>query len=975
MLKTDLREGMRLYGFTVEFIKELKEYDAVSIELSHDITGMKVWHLYCDNHENLFAYIVKTLPDDNRGIPHVLEHCVLRGSKRFPSNDPFSYLLKSSMSTYLNAWTMPDKTVYLGSSINYKDFFNLMIVIGDAVFSPLLREKAFYEEAFCISNKMRMNNDMEISGVVFNEILSKYSSQIPIVRKHSIQSVFPDVSYRFDHGGVPAEIIDLSNSDIKAFHKKWYHPSNSRVFVAGAIRTEEHLKILSNYILKNCLKSSIDQERTLRQPRWRKPRFIECSCPENISICNNDKIILTMNWLMESVTDVMYVTVMEILSEILTGNEGAVLRRALLKSKLVGEIHNFTGVDTDYSDVVYSLSMGGIKEEDICMVERVVFDELNKIVKKGIDEQNIRAAVHTVRIRNKEIKRIGGPYTLMLLRRALNGWSNGLPPHKVLAFDLRIKNFEDNVKQDMLYLSKFIEKNFLLNLHRSTVLIRPDSAYVKKHMAYIKEKVSLMHKSDFKRLNKEMIENSEEKLQLPYPLSVRDIPRNLEKYPVERDMLLNTIPIYWNDIYTNDIVYIDILFDIKNLPKDLHLLLLFWGKAMVLYGLPEISYEKAALLLSDTTGGIHFCANAGKTLDNSYGYKAYCMFSFKCFHWNFDEALNLVVKLLNKTCFYEEDRLKELYEEYRNNRLCSMASNAGSMVTNRVKSRLSEAYMLEDIWDGVEQICYLKNARNVTLLNIDEIAENLNRMTSLIIDRDSMVLNVTTQKEYFPNIRSAFKNRISLFPKGCRKKLISRKTIQGFQGKTEIMLTSCATSFVGKALRGAAFGTKEEVSQKVLAHMLKTGYLWKNVRQQNGTYGVQVISDGFEGIFALMSMYDPCINETLQVFEKAFEYLKNAELTDDRLKQSIFGVLGQELTPLSPFAKGRVALNRQLFGMKEKLLEMRHEYFLTLGIKDLKKCIELLQMQLDKSYEVILTNETEMKHINKCGVDTLYTYL
>lgn len=949
MISTGLYEGQQLYGFTVIKKVPLYEIGAVSIQLMHNATGMEVWHIHCDDKENLFAYIVKTLPEDDRGLSHILEHCILRGSRRFNESNVFSHLLKSSMSTYLNAWTMHDKTLFIGSSLNEKDFYNLMLAMGDSVFFPLLREETFYEEAYSIDHR---NN--KINGVVFNEVLNNCVSPIPVIRKLSIRSVFPDTIYKYSPGGEPLHILDTSYQDVLDFHQKWYHPSNTKVFLAGDIPTEKHLKFLSEQLLAGFTAKDVNGIIPV-QSCWKKPKYIEGVYPGKNFAENEDEQVLSMNWLLGSITNPNHILSMELVSELLTGHEGAILNNSLKKTGLVGEVMQITGMDTDYNNVVYNLSLKGIKEVNVKKVEEIIFECFGQIADKGIPAEHMKTALQKIRFKNKEIKRYGGPYTLFLLRKALRGWFHGVPPHESLIFDRQINTIERNIEQRESFIADLIRENLLLNPSRTLLSLKSDTDYMQKELNKIYEKAKYIN-TDYPIIRSEKINDNNKVFN---KLSQEDIPREIDTFPIIEERLLDAVPLFWNDVRTNGIVYVELLFDLKGIEEDYSRLLPFWGNALASGSVLNTNQKQKFCVAVGVTGGVNFSMNAVRKIDDTGEINSFCQFSTKLFVENFSEILDLIENNFNQSTFNNLKNNGTEFVEYRNKCFRRLIPDAASLVSDRLKTSLSEVYYLRDIWNGVGQIMYLKDI-NWGMQEIqNSLIEKLNELTKLIISQNRLMINITTERKYFPQLKRKLKEFVNKMPVERTLKIkennyfLSKKCMNG----KEILITETATNFVGKVIPCSKFATIDEVAEKVLAHILKTGFLWERIRSQSGAYGVDLNVDGFECLLTFLSMRDPNINSTLKIFKETLFFAQSGGINESDLKQAIHGVVAQEAIPVSPGARGNIALRRHMAGLEGSILQKRQEYFLSLDMVKIKERAEELAVNLENGWEVILTNE------------------
>ena len=456
-----LKVGDEVYGFRVKSVQTLSEYDAVSVRLLHIDTMMDVLHIIADDPENLFAFIFRTPPKDDTGVAHIVEHAVLAGSQRFPVKEPFVHLLKGSMNTFLNAFTFPDKTAYPASSLVEKDFYNLMSVYGDAVFHPLMRKETFFQEAYHYEfvDPGDTKKGLRLVGVVYNEMKGAYADHDSIVGRISYQSLFPNTVYGLDSGGDPTSIPDLAYENFLDFQRQYYHPSNCRMFLYGNIPTEKHLRFLQNQYLHTFSQANVQSE-IEEQMRWNAPKTVKKSFPIQKEDQIEHKTSVVLNWLTVSISEHLQVHTLQILSEILIGNAGSPLRKALVESGLGEDISPASGLETELKEVVFSIGLRGTEVDHVGAIEELVLRTLTKLRKDGIDEKTLQAAIHKVEFRNREITGGGAPYGLRVMRRAIRGWLHGLAPEDTL----RTVNWMDQLKEicsnDSKYLPNCIQKFF-----------------------------------------------------------------------------------------------------------------------------------------------------------------------------------------------------------------------------------------------------------------------------------------------------------------------------------------------------------------------------------------------------------------------------------------------------------------------------------------------------------------------------------
>ena len=466
-------------GYQLLSRRDVREYRCTAMHLRHERTGCEVLHLATQDTENLFAFSFATPPADDTGVAHILEHSVLSGSQRFPLKEPFSALLKSSLNTFLNALTYPDRTIYPAASCNRADFFNLLSVYGDAVFFPLLRAETFMQEAWRLEPAGEPGAGaageagLQYAGVVYNEMKGAYSSPDSVVGEWTYRSLFPDTPYGFDSGGDPRVIPTLTHEALRAFHGRYYHPSNCRIFLYGSIPPEDILRALDEQFLGRFTAAPVSSAVPL-QPRWKSPRRLEKTFPVQRETPLAKRSTIGLSWLVDPVTNPLALLSHEVLSEILVGSAGSPLRKALIDSGLGEDLSPVTGLETDLREMIFAAGLRGTDPEKEAAVQALILQTLSGLADKGLDPGLVQSMVNRVEFRNREIRGNGQPYALRLMGRCLRGWTHGMDPVDSLAFTPAMEELKARIAAGSGYFEAMIRERLLENTHRVTLVVRPD---------------------------------------------------------------------------------------------------------------------------------------------------------------------------------------------------------------------------------------------------------------------------------------------------------------------------------------------------------------------------------------------------------------------------------------------------------------------------------------------------------------------
>jgi hypothetical protein len=961
-------------GFEVLSARELPEFKALGVHCRHITIGLELFHLLNDDPENLFAFAFRTPPPDSSGVAHILEHSVLCGSRRFLLKDPFLALLKSSMQTFLNAFTFPDKTVYPASSMLAKDFYNLMLVCADAVFFPLLREEVFRQEGHRLE---RSQDGPRRVGVVYNEMKGMFASAEAIVAALSLRSLFPDVPYGFESGGDPRSIPSLTYQSFLDFHHKYYHPGNCRVFLYGNLPTVKTLRFLQEHVLASFGPPAAAASMLPRQPRWSAPRTREATYPAQASAAGGARSSVTLNWLTVPVTDPLQVLAMEVAGEVLVGNVGSPLQKALLESRLGEDLSPTTGLDTELAELAFSVGLRGTSPEKAARIQELVLDTLSELAGRGIPEEQLRGAVNRVEFRHREIQRGGHPYSLTLMRRSLRGWLHGRQPELTLEFRPWMDALKGRLAQGR-YLEHLIRSQLVENPHRSRVLVRPDPAQAARELEEERREMQSLERlqtgaererleADNRRLREfqEHPDSAEQVARLP-ALRRGDLPRQVQRIP-ESPLPENLHrPGYFHALYTNGVIYLDLALDASGLPEPASTLLPVFSKTVCGCGLPGSPYHQVATRLALLTGGFGASLGADSPFaGNGAGPVQRLIFRVKMLEENLAPALELVGRLLLEADFRDLERLQTLVLELRNELKASLLPGGSYYASLRAESRLSQALALEERWKGVTQLLAMEELCRSLPEKLPELAARLEELRAGLLTRRRLALNLTCDAEQAARVHPALEPLLAMLPSGTSAPRPAMAEQELFRTAatpdSEALVTTTNVNFAAVAVRGSAFGTRESVQESLLAHFLSTGYLWEQVRMKGGAYGAGAAASGLERVFSFSSYRDPNITRTLEAFRGALQAARQEALSEREFEQVLIGAVGLEERPLAPGEKGFIALKRRLLGISDELRQRRRDLLLAASPGDLTEAAGRLLAAWERSHTVVLAGRPALE--------------
>jgi Zn-dependent M16 (insulinase) family peptidase len=995
---TNLQRGQKLEsGFEIIDIVDLAELKAAGIWAKHIASGAEVFHVLNDDSENLFAFAFATPPNDSTGAAHILEHSVLCGSKNYPLKDAFIVLAQGSLQTFLNAMTYPDKTVYPASSTNEHDYFNLMSVYGDSVFHPLLDEWIFQQEGHrleFVSDEKSGGEKLSITGVVYNEMKGAYSSLDNYAGDWSVRALLPNTVYDFDSGGDPVNIPDLTWQGLKDFHAEHYNPANCRIFLAGNIPTEKQLSFINEKFLSNeNTFLSIPAGKKIPQiplaTRWTEPKTIHVESPAGAE----QKPTVMISWLCNDTTDRAETLALAALSEILLGHDGSPILRALIESRFGEDLAPASGLEGSLREIIFSLGLRGVKIQDAEKVQDFIFDELARLEKNGIPQEEIEAALLTMEFTNREIKRSGGPYSLVWLGRSLRGWLHGANPWETLLFVPAFKELKKNVQNNPRYFESLIKKYFLDNPHRALVVVEPKEDFLDKQQEALEKKLSEKLSSMDDAERKAVKEKSQtlERIQ-----SESDTPENLAKIPhlsrseldthiekTPRNILNHSgIPVVTHNLFTNGITYMDLAFPLDIFDPSDYPWFGFFSDVVVSVGLPGMDYGEVSSLTARTVGsfyamiqtGLCFqdCGSIAKTSAGNFDIlgRDWIMFRFKCLDEKIDESLKLVSEIICKADFSDHRRIEDLVLEIKNDIDSSLAPSGSQYAAERASRNFSRTKAIEEIWNGITQIEFI---HQLAKMKTKDIAKKLTSIRDKIALYAGLIAHITASDNAIDKALVSFKNYFENYkapqPENPASKLLSsflniidemgnnkNKKVEKLEStKTELYHSaSLQVGFAAKVMKAASYNTIEHAAELVFSHSLSTGALWEEIRMKGGAYGASAHPDGIENLFTLSTYRDPDPVRSLETFSKVLEKESTQIENDSEIEKAVIGTFSKETRPRTNAEKGAGDFFRFLYGIEDEHREQKLTQIVKVSADDVQKAAARLAVQFQHGDAVLI---------------------
>ena len=888
--------------------KNVNDLNSKGYLLKHKKTGAKIFILSNDDENKVFYIGFRTPPYDSTGLPHILEHSVLCGSKKYPVKDPFVELCKGSLNTFLNAMTYPDKTVYPVASCNDQDYKNLMDVYLDAVFYPNIyeREQIFRQEGWRYELENR-EDEIKINGVVYNEMKGAFSTPDDMMDREIFNTLFPDTAYGVESGGDPDVIPELTYEKFLEFHSRYYHPSNSYIYMYGNMDVEERLDYLDREYLSKYDAIEIDSSIRM-QKKFDAPARLEKKFSVTAEEPLEKNTYLSYNVVIDTALNKELYLAFQVIDYCLIAAPGAILTERLLKSGIVND------VDAVYENGIlqpyYSIIAKGADKSDLEEFLNIIKDELNNVVKNGLDKDMIRAAINVFEFKYREADFGRYPKGLMYGLQAFDSWlyDENEPFMHIEANDT-YATLKSRVDTD--YYEKLIEMYLLNNTHSSIVVLEPERSLTSKKDKELADRLSeykaslseeeidaLVESTKALKQYQEEPSTQEELEKIPL-LEISDIKKEARKIKYTEQKAGDTTFIT-HDIYTNGIGYLTFYFDIKKIPKDYLPYIGLLTNILGFMNTENYTYTDLASQININTGGILTSATVVHDYVEYGKYRILAKVRTKVLYEKLDKACELALELITGTDFSDEDRMLELLNMIKSRMQPSIMSSGHTTAFKRAMSYISEADACQEKMGGLDfyrLICSLIDNYEEKKAEIRNTLETVSRMT---FRKENLIVDFTGSSDEYLKVQGlieGFADR--LFTEEAALKddgFTVKKLNEGFK-------TGAKVQYVARVGNFKEAGLDYTGALAVLKVIMGYDYLWNNVRVKGGAYGCM---SGFatNGNGYFVSYRDPNLKETLDIYNGAADYIENFECSDRDMTKFIIGTISEMDTPLTPYDEG-----------------------------------------------------------------------
>ena len=949
----DLKAGEELFGYRVENITDLGEINAVCYRLVHLGTGARHVHISRADQENAFGVVFKTVPTDSTGVAHILEHTVLCGSEKYPVRDPFFSMLKRSLSTFMNAFTASDWTMYPFCTQNSKDYYNLMDVYLDAAFFPNIDELNFKQEGHRLEIERQPGDAGEehlvYKGVVYNEMKGAMSSPDQVMARSILNALYPDTTYSNNSGGDPKVIPRLTHEQLKAFHRRHYHPSNAFFYTYGDLPLKQHLEFIGTKIMSRF--SAIAPNTDVPpQPRWDKPKAVRYTYALAPSEDPARKGQVCLAWLVGDVHDTFHVLAFSALEQVLIGNAGSPLRKALMDSGLGSALSDATGFDADNRDTLFSCGLKDTDESAADRIEALIFEVLNQLVKEGIEKELVDSAIHQIEFHRKEISNSPYPYGLKLLLSITGSWLHGGEPERILQLDNDLRRLKEEIARGN-FLEQCIRSQLLDNAHRIRLILAPDQQEARREEDRVMRELNTiwsgLSPEDRQRIDQDAaklaaLQEHEEDLGSLPTLELTDIPPEVTSYaPSKTD---DALALWHYAQPTSGIFYFNIAAG-GGAPAALLPWVPFFCYAFTKMGTPKHTYTQMARRIDAATGGLSLSANARAPWNQPQTCLPLIGLNAKCLARNIDAMFGIIEELIAGIDFNDLNRLSQLLGEYQAGLESMIVHNGHRLAISASSRTFSPAGALAELWGGVQQVRAIRTfSKDGHPDKLKTLAENLGILGRTIFKPGNVVMAAIGEEALVDQASARIHNGDALATfrrSGPAPDLATAQIEVGQEIPYEAWSTSTAVAFVACTLPTVALGHPDAPLLSVLSKILRSLYLHREIREKGGAYGGFALYSPESGLFSLASYRDPHIVRTLKVFEGVTEFLQNGHLRQEDVKEAVLQVCSEIDKPDPPGPAARKAFSRLIVGLtdetrkqfKQELLEATPQRLLEIAQK------------------------------------------
>ncbi|MDE0484142.1 MAG: insulinase family protein [Candidatus Poribacteria bacterium] len=975
----DLQQGQKLHGFEVKAITPIEELRAVAIELLHPHSGARLLHFYTDDSRNLFSISPITPTFDDTGLPHILEHCVMMGSRNYPLKGGFFEIMKMSLATYdsTNAMNWGDHALYYTSNNVKKDLFNVAEVHFDSVFHPLLTEETFKREGHHLEpvDPDQPIGDLKINGIVYNEVKIGLSHPRYCLTLAVVGGLLPDTCYAYNGGGNYLVMPDLTYEQLKTYHQTYYHPHNSHFFFYGNIPTHDYLLFLADKLAAipktgtNGFLHPLRPEIT-HQPKWKSPRTVTGTYPIGADEPLTEKTYLMLSWIIGETTDPEEAILCQILRRILLDNEGSPLRKAIIDSKLGTDIRYNIFDGKIGPNRTFSVGLVGSEADRVDVFTELVIRTLTEIADAEIDKEIVEAAFQQITYDYQEVTP-GFPFQMMT--RVINTWIYEKQPTLFLKMGTHLSAVRQRYEQNPQIFNELIRERLLDNPHRLTTILTPDpemqarlDATENKRLKAIRAQLTdeqmrqlAADSAELERLSGKP--NSPEDLAKLPQLHVSDLPEE----PLQIRTTVETVserPLLRNDIFSNGVNYLTLNFDLQGLPQHLWQYLPKYTDAINKLGVGKMNYEQMAQRKAAATGSIGCSPNFTTHALDPNRHVWDMQFRLKALDSKIEDALSVLRDLIFDVNPRDKDRLYDVLYQAVDSKYDYYDA---SVANRRAARRLSQRGFLTDIVYGLPRLRTSEMLFESFDESYEELTGYIEQIREFLLVRDRVTASFTGSDAAYEVFRGQFAEWIGdmrdepIVPVPIGFKSFDMPPREGLAAP--IPIAHCT-----QMMPAPHYAHPDSGLLTIGSHILENDYMLPEIRFKGNAYGFSFSYNAFEPMLYQGSQFDPHVARTLDVFAQTVDYVKQIEWTQTDIDRAIIAKSSDYLKTVRANQASTDAIWHYVKGQTREVVEEKYAQLQRATPKEVKRALlETLEENIDKASICVIASREKLEAENQ----------
>jgi hypothetical protein len=910
----------------------LEELKADLIEGVHVASGARFMHIANDDPENLFCLSFKTYPETSNGVAHILEHIVLCGSEKFPVKDPFFAMTRRSLHTFMNALTGSDFTCYPAATQIEKDFYNLLDVYLDAVFHPTLNRLSFLQEGIRLEFKTADNPSSALTykGIVFNEMKGALASGTARLVERMNRELFPDITYGINSGGDPKEIPHLTYEELKAFHQKYYHPSQCLFFFYGNLPLEKHLDFIHEKVLKSAPKQPPIPPIPL-QRHFKTCKKVEGSYPLAAEESLFEKTLISFGWVTCSIQDTLDTLGMMTLALLLMDNDASILKRALLDSGLCKQASAM--IDNEITQFPFILTMHGCQKEGADGLEKVIFDTLRRAAKEGFAKEEVESALHQMEFARSEITGDSHPFGLSLFLRSGLIEQHGVAPEEGLLVHRVFNQLRERMEKEPTYFSSLLQKYLIDNPHSVRLIFTPshqlESQEIDEEKAHLQKIESTLSEKEKKGLVKQAEElmrlhdeQEHQNLDILPKVTLHDVPKEGKKFSL-KVRKAGSLLTYSHECFTNDVLYAELVYDLPQMPESELPYVRLLAHLLTQLGAGSRSFLETLRDEQAFTGGVWTALSLNQQAsDPNIFTPSFCL-KGKALSRNRKKFFSLLKDMASRLDFKDKDRVQELLQKHYTALASSMQQSALRYAMSLSASPLSAASRISNIWFGLDYYEFVKSIK-------DDLSQVVSRLESLY--------------------EKIFVSSSPVLVFGADEKTSQEALEQGFWGLSDLQSSAAVptpwslftepiipqarviasqVAFNATSFRTLPYTHPDTPFIAIASHLFDNLTLHRRVREQGGAYGSGTSLNTIGALFTFYSYRDPHISQTFKAFQEALDLVCEGDFEDSDLEEAILEMIQGLDSPVAPGSRVETAFGWLREGKTDALRQTFRERILS----------------------------------------------